>query len=86
MVIHFKYGFEYKGFNFGWKDKNLFRLPSTKHKKHFPLRKLSIIKIGNKKGYRVVKDKKTIDQLMEITEIINYTYTINGKDSTDTPF
>ena len=86
MVTLYKYGFVYKGFNFGWKDKILFRLPSEKNLNYYPLKKLSSIDIGNKKGYRVVRDKKTIDQLMEITEVINYKYIVNGKYSKNCPF
>lgn len=86
MTINFKYGFEYKGFTFGWKEQNLFRLPSKKYNRHYPLKKLSKIKVGSKDGYRVVREKKSISQLMELTEVINYTYTVNGKQSKDTPF
>ena len=86
MIQNFKYGFEYKGLNFGWKNKKLFRLPSTKHLRSYPLRELPLIKIGKNKGYRVVRDKKTIDQLMEITEVINYKYEVNGIGSKDCPF
>lgn len=84
--IIFKYGFEYKGLNFGWKNKILYRLPSEKNLRNYPLKKLNPIKIGNKTGYRVVKDKKTIDQLMEITEIINFEYIVNGHKNQDCPF
>lgn len=86
MITNFKYGFEYKSFNFGWKDKVLYRLPSQKNLKTYPLKKLSLIEIGNKKGYRVCRDKKTIDQLMEITEVINYKYVVNGYGHRDTPY
>jgi len=86
MIQNFKYGFEYKGFNFGWKDKKLFRLPSEKNLRNYPLKELSIINIGNKKGYRVLRDKKTIDQLMELTEIINFKYIVNGHKNKDCPF
>tara|TARA_R110000772_G_scaffold35637_9_gene85853 strand:+ start:3897 stop:4157 length:261 start_codon:yes stop_codon:yes gene_type:complete len=86
MVWTFKYGFDYKGFSFGWKDKALYRLPSEKNLKNYPLKILSIIKVGNKEGYRVVREKKTIDQLKEITEVINYKYVINGGKSKDCPF
>jgi hypothetical protein len=86
MIWNFKYGFEYKGFNFGWKDKKLFRLPSEKNLRNYPLKELKLIKIGNKEGYRVVRDKKTINQLMEITETINFKYIVNGKKHVDCPF
>lgn len=91
MTTNYKYGFDYKRFSFGWKNKELHRLPSVLSYdngdiKSFPLKKLPLIDVGNKKGYRIVKDRKTIDQLMEMTEVINYTHTVNGKQSEDTPF
>ncbi len=86
MIQIYKYGFEYKGFLFGWKNKTLYRLPTYKNGRSYPLRKINHIEINNKIGYRVVRDKKTIEQLMEMTEIINYKYIINGSHSEDTPF
>lgn len=86
MILNFKYGFTYKELNFGWKDKVLYRLPSFTKMKSYPLKKLDLISIGNKKGYRVNRDKKTIKQLMEITEKIDYTYCVNGVNSDDCPF
>ncbi len=86
MIIKYKYGFEYKSFLFGWKNKELYRLPSVSDLRHYPLKKLNKIPIGKKIGYRVVRDKKTINQLMELTEIINYNYIIAGKQNKDCPF
>lgn len=86
MIIIYKYGFTYKGFLFGWKEKKLYRLPSEKNLRNYSLKELSKIKINNHDGYRVVRDKKTIKQLMEMTELINYRYVVNGKQSNDTPF
>lgn len=86
MIQIYKYGFEYKGMTFGWKNKELFRLPSTKNKRSYSLKKVPLITVGNKKGYRIVRDKKTIEQLMELTETINYKYVVNGKNDDDCPF
>ncbi len=88
MVIKYKYGFEYKGFLFGWKNKKLHRLPSVINLRSYPLKELPTITIGlkKKKGYRVARDKKTIDQLMEMTETINYKYVVSGKGDDDCPF
>ncbi len=52
----------------------------------YSLKKITLINVGNKKGYRVATDRKTIDQLMEITEIIDFRYVINGNKSKDCPF
>lgn len=86
MIINFKYGFEYKNFLFGWHKKKLYRLPSVSNNRNYDLKLLSRIKIGKQEGYRVVRDKKTINQLKELTEQINYTYVVNGYKSKDTPF
>jgi hypothetical protein len=72
MIIKYKYGFEFKGFLYGWKDKKLFRLPIEKGKRFYSLKEVKEIKVGNKKGYNVGRVKKTIDQLKEITIFINY--------------
>lgn len=87
MVKKFKYGFDYGGIRYGWNKKKLFRLPTfTESKKSLPLKELNLIDVGNKKGYRVSGDRKTIDQLMEITERIDYTYEVSGNGSDDCPF
>ena len=66
-INNFEYGFLYKGFIFGWKDNKLFRVTSTKGN-HYPLKELNKIKVGNRDGYRVVRDKKTIEQLKELSD------------------
>ena len=86
MIRNYRYGFNYKNFTFGWFKKELYRLPSKSGLSFYPLKKLNLIDVGNKKGYRIVRDKKTIDQLKELTEVINFEYVINGKQSEDTPF
>lgn len=81
MVKKFKYGFEYKGMNYGWNNKELYRLPSHKGKKYYGLKKLTLIDVGNKKGYNVGRVKKPIDMILEqMTERIDYVYCVPGKD------
>ena len=70
MLLKFKYGFEYLGFQYGWLNKELYRLPSTSGNYHYGLKKLNIIKVGNKKGYRIKKQKLTIEQIKERTVLI----------------
>lgn len=70
MVLKFKYGFEYLGFQYGWLNKELYRLPSTSGNYHYGLKKLNIIKVGNKKGYRIKRDRMTIEQLKVRTTLI----------------
>lgn len=85
MILTFKYGFLYKGMIYGWKNKELYRLPYTnKANMNYPLKKLDQIIIGNKPGYLIGRDRKTIDQLQELTILIDKEYSII-KDE-DTPF
>jgi hypothetical protein len=67
MIIDFKYGFEYNGFLFGWHKKELYRLPSVSKGKSYGIKKLSIIKVGNDKGYRVKREKMSIKKIVEMT-------------------
>ena len=71
LIVKFKYGFEYKGFVFGWKDKELYRLPSSSGRNNYVLKKLKKITVGNKMGYRIKRDKLTVEQLEQKTILIN---------------
>lgn len=86
MIIKFKYGFEIDGFLFGWNKKDLYRLPVFINKRAYSLKKLNKIKIGKKTGYRVYTKFRTIEQLRELTEVINYDYVINGNGNSDCPW
>jgi len=65
--MQFKEGFIHKGFKFGWHNKKLYRLPLVRKGKRYSLRKLDIIPIGNKEGFRLIRDKKSIDQVRDMT-------------------
>lgn len=84
MIIRFKYGFEHKGFLYGWNKKELYRLPIFKSNRSYSIKKMNLIKIGKQKGYRLCSDKKTLKQLELLTERINYNHVININE--DTPF
>ena len=86
MVKTIRYGFEYNGILYGWIDKELFRIKSNNKKKHLPLKKLNLIYVGNKKGYRISGDRKTIEQLSQLNKVINFKLQINGAGSKDCPF
>ena len=80
----FEIGFTHKGMQYGWKDKELYRLPSVMESgKTYGLKKLSIIPIGHKNGYRCVKDKLTIDQLKQISHSIHVV--VDDKKHKDLP-
>lgn len=85
MKQTFKYGFTYKGLTYGWKNENLYRLPSSINGRHLPLKEMQLIPIGNNVGYRVSTDRKTVLQLKELTKEINFEYELVGGDSNDLP-
>jgi hypothetical protein len=70
----FKYGFTYQGIPYGWSKKQLYRLPYSKEQKHYKYEKQELIKVGNRFGYLVARDRKSMKQLEKMTEEINYTY------------
>ena len=84
-MIHFKYGFEHKEFIFGWHKKELYRLPSESEKRNYPMKKLSIIKVGKQDGYRIKRDKFSLGQIQKMTIFIDKRiYPVENKQ--DTPF
>jgi len=84
MTIEFKYGFEYKGFTYGWSKKELYRLPSVSGNKSYGLKKLPLILVGSKSGYRIKKDKFSIDQLKSMSKEINKSFEVIN-DNIDLP-
>jgi len=83
-MIHFRYGFTYNNLNYGWYNKELYRFPFNKYGKYYSLYKLKLIIIGNNIGYRLSGNKKTLKQLKELTNLINYKY--NNFINSDLPF
>ncbi len=71
MTIQFKYGFIYDGFMYGWHKKELYRLPSTSGNKSYGIKKLSTILVGTKVGYRIKRQKFTVEQLKQKSTEIN---------------
>lgn len=70
-MLNFTYGFSYKGFTFGWLKKELYRLPMEGGNRSYPLKKLSLIKVGKQKGYIVRRQKFSLKQLKSKTILIN---------------
>jgi len=71
MILNFKYGFNHDGFLYGWQNQELYRLPSTSGNKSYGLKKLSLIPVGNVEGYRIKRQKFSIQQLLDRTDTIN---------------
>ncbi len=84
MVLNFEYGFLHKGFEYGWLNKELYRLPSTTNNRYYPFKKMSVCKVGNKTGYRCKKDKISLAKLKDKTVVINKK--ISVAKSKDLPF
>ena len=82
--MRFKYGFDWGGFQYGWKNHELYRLPSTSGSKSYGLKKLSLIKVGNVDGYHIKRQKFTVQQLKDKTTSIEKEYDII-KDTKDVP-
>jgi hypothetical protein len=71
MVIRFSYGFTYKGMLYGWYRKELYRLPTKVGDRQYGVKKLTQIMVGCQIGYRIKRDRKTIEQLRQKTVILN---------------
>ena len=84
MIIIFKYGLTYKGVEYGWYQKHLYRLPQTIGLRTYPLKKLTLTEVGNHEGYRLSEDRKTIAQLEVLSHPIDFTY--NKIENEHTPF
>jgi hypothetical protein len=85
MILKFKYGFIFEDFTYGWYEQELYRLPSTSaDKKTYGLKKLTSILVGNKVGYRIKRQKFTIEQLKGKTIFIDKEYQVIN-DSVDIP-
>lgn len=70
---HFSEGFEFNGFRFGWKKKTLWRLPTIKDGREYSMRKVPLIQITDRiKGYRIIRQKKSIAQVRALTEVVNF--------------
>lgn len=64
----FKEGFDYKGFSFGWYNNQLFRLPNESNGRYYGLKSVPLIKLSKSgKGYRLVRDKKSLGQVKSMT-------------------
>jgi len=77
MIIRYKYGFDFNGIIYGWKNKKLYRLPQMIGKRYYPLKECG--KWVN--GYIVGRMRKSHAQLEYMTNFINYEHQqIKDKD------
>lgn len=80
----YKYGLEYKGVLYGWKDKKLYRLPYTKNKRSYSLKEVAFYCFKSTMVVNLQRDKVTINKLKFLTKEINVE--INSYIHSDIPF
>lgn len=66
-IIKIKSGFTKEAINYGWVGSDLYRLPSAKNGKVYPLLKLHSIKVGNGNGYNIARKKLSVNQCLALT-------------------
>jgi len=81
MILRYKYGFDFNGVIYGFKDKKLFRLPQMIGKSFYPLKEVKYFeqkrKSGIFKGYLLYGNKrKSVAQLESMTCYINFEHEI----------
>lgn len=82
MIYRFNFGFIRNGVPYGWYKKELYRLPFERKGRAYSFKKLDQIMVGNNPGYRVAGQKKTIDQLKELTHTVDWSYSVIKNNNT----
>jgi hypothetical protein len=67
----FKYGFEYKGVVYGWKDKKLYRLPYTKNKRSYNILEIPFYCYKSTLVANIQRTKLTMNRIKSLTKEIN---------------
>ena len=67
----YKYGFEYKGVLYGWKNKKLYKLPYTKDKRSYTLKEIPSYCFKSTLVFNIQKTKLTLNRLKKLTKEIN---------------
>lgn len=70
-MVNVKHGILHNGILYGWINKELYRLPSTKGTKTYCYKKMTPTIVGNNTGYYLGRRKKTLAQLQQMTTVIN---------------
>lgn len=72
-MIRYTEGFSYLGFRFAFKNKELFRLPTIKNGRSYPLKKVPVISLSKtSKGFRLIRTKRSILQVRAMVEKVNW--------------
>lgn len=80
----YKFGFEYKGVVYGWKDKKLYRLPYTKDKRSYSLKEIPFYCYKSTLVANIQRSKLTLNRMKSLTKEINIE--INSYICSDIPF
>ena len=64
----YKYGFEYKGVIYGWKNKKLFRLPYTKDKRSYSLKEIPFYCYKSTLVANIKMNKLTLNRIKTLTK------------------
>jgi hypothetical protein len=80
----YKYGFEYKGVVYGWKNKKLFRLPYTKDKRSYSLKEIPFYCYKTTLVANIQRTKLTLNRIKNLTKQIDIE--INSYICDDCPF
>lgn len=80
QVIIYRFGFEFYGILYCWKNKELFRMPYSTGKRCYSQRKLKLQHNGGSYGYWISGLFKSLTNLKEITKEINHSTKIMVDD------
>ena len=67
----YKYGFEYKGVLYGWKNKKLYKLPYIKNKRSYTLKEIPFYCFKTTLVANIQRTKMTLNKLKFLTKEIN---------------
>jgi hypothetical protein len=67
----YKYGLEYKGVLYGWKDKKLYRLPYTSNLRSYQLKEVPFYCFKSTLVCNLQRNKLTLNRLKGMTKEIN---------------
>lgn len=82
--MQFEFGFIYKEVRYGWKEKQLYRLPFEKNKRTYGLLIIPQYVFKSTQVYNVQKTKLTINRLKNLTKKVNWNVDI--VEHSDLPF
>lgn len=80
QVIVYRFGFEFYGKIFCWKNKELFKMNHLYNKRYYSIRKLKLQHNGGSYGYWICGNFKSLTNLKEITKEINHSTEITVDD------